>query len=248
MDSFIAFRKYLHDQHEFTKLIVSLFYPFTVDELLRYKSKLILGSISVFNYQMSESEAQEFQDDDEISIKYGLLFNSYVNWNDNTVLNIFNLTSNKYSIKYSDHAFTLPLNKDHIKTFETQQNEEDFLAQWQELYNVEYDLLVEACEKLGIINYTCDLSGKIEGPQILVDYLKDQIEPMRQELRDCQNYNKSLLDTRYSEVITSQLNLDELSEYVDKDGLFYLCNPKLWSLTISPFIDRSTLDHIFIQK
>ena len=97
----------------------------------------------------------------------------------------------------------------------------------------------------GIRQYSTDQYGNIVGPPGLAKLLKETTGIQRDEISAKIQGLYDDVDAEYSETILEMVGFNEFSQFLDKDGLFFLKNPKIWELTLKNKLDKNTVELIF---
>lgn len=245
---------------KFFCLIVSLFYPFSIEELVRYKSKLILGSAERgVDFPVYYGEDYEDEDDyepeeyhhDENSFEYnyGLIFNTNINWDDDEILNLFGFSSSTLTFESEwegDIELQLPITIEQMKDIEKAWHDNNFMVEYNDVNRDEEETIHFYLQEHGLRGYSTNgYTGEIIDPPGLAKLLKETTYIAREKISAQVQQKYDEIDAEYAETITEVVQLNDFKDLLQKDGLFFLKNPKIWELTLKDKLDKGNIEFIF---
>lgn len=241
----------------FFRLLMSLFYPFTLNELIEYKSKIILGNVErgvdyplYDEYEDEDYESEEYyHDENSFEYNYGLIFNTKVEWQNEQVFRLFGFSSPELNFPNDwegDISLNLPITIEQIKDMEKEWFDNNSMVEYNDINQEEDEIIQNYLKEHGLRGYSTDgYTGEIVDPPGLAKLLKETTKLQREKISAKVQEEFDKVDAEYEETIKEKIDLDAFKTILDKDDLFLLKNPKIWDLTLKEIIDESTIRLIF---
>jgi hypothetical protein len=238
------------------RLIVSLYYPFSVIELNSYRSKIVIGyverGVDLPSDEGGDDEDYEskeyFHDDNSFEYGYGLIFNKKIDWKSNDVLTLLGFSSTSLSFPNEwegDIELMLPITIDQMKNIEKDWLDKNSMVGFNDVNRYEDEIIEGYLKKHGLTGYSVDgITGEIDPPE-LGKLLKDTVYREREQLSEGLTAEFDSVDTKYQETITDALSVSEFEKLINNGDLFFLINPKVWDLTLESILDKDIIGLIF---
>lgn len=245
----------------FFKFLVSIYYPFTLVELKKFKDKILFGEIykgtfveksdNYYDEDDDEDDDDTVWDSEKIVVCYGLIFNLNIDWSDNEIKEFCKLYFDQLKIKNlklnikNFYEYDLPVRIEKIKQFELQVTDDFYTEQFQIIGYDEEDFIESELSNLGIETYSTNEQGEIIDPPELNKAIKDFNDKKRNPLK--LEYSKEVteIEKKFAPTIFNELSLEEIKPLLAKDGLYILKNPIIWEKTFKKILNKDTIEKVF---
>ncbi|GAA3985714.1 hypothetical protein [Mucilaginibacter dorajii] len=239
----------------FFKFLVSMYYPFSLEELKKFKDKILFGEIYKGTFvEKSDDYFDEDEDDDDdddmvwdeemVVVNYGLIFNSNIDWRDNDIKEFYKLYFDQLKIK-NLIEYNLPVGIEKVKQFDLDAIDDFYTDQFQVIGNDEEDFIERELSSLGISTYSTNERGEIIDPPELNKAINDFNDKKRAPLKLAYSNEVAEIEKKFASTIFNEVSIDEIQNILEKDGLYILKNPIIWEKTFKKILNKDTIERVF---
>jgi len=209
----------------FFKFLVSMYYPFSLEELKKFKDKILFGEIYKGTF-VEKSDDYFDEDDDEVDddmvwdeemvvVNYGLIFNSNIDWRDNDIKEFYKLYFDQLKIK-NLIEYNLPVGIEKVKQFDLDAIDDFYTDQFQVIGNDEEDFIERELLSLGISTYSTNERGEIIDPPELNKAINDFNDKKRAPLKLAYSNEVAEIEKKFAPTIFNEVSKDEIQNILER--------------------------------